>query len=424
MANKEHQTASDGRSVLYLSYDGLCDQIGQSQVLPYLVGCARGGHKISVISFEKPHRFNALGKGVEELCAVENIRWLPQRFRSKPPFLAKALDLRTMSRVAMAEARRGYDLVHARSYVAGAVALKVKRRLGIPMLFDMRGFWPDQRREGKRWRSGNVAGEMLYRRWKAVERQLIANADHIVVLTHEAHGEILGWHAYQGVPVSIIPCCADFELFRPAPVEARKEALSRLGIPTEAAVLGYLGSIGTVYLLDQLLRLFVAVRARRPGTKLLLVGQDEFAPIQLEGRRLGIELSAEEVAIVRVERPDVPYWLGAMDVGACFITATYSSKGVSATKLAEYLACGLPVIANRGVGDTETILREVQGGHVMPDFSDESFAEAAEAFAALRNAEAEQIRTRAQPMLNLPVAIAAYRSIYARLHVGVSAGSL
>ena len=44
---------------LYLSYDGISDPLGQSQVLPYLKGLARLGHKIHLISFEKNFQINS-----------------------------------------------------------------------------------------------------------------------------------------------------------------------------------------------------------------------------------------------------------------------------------------------------------------------------------------------------------------------------
>jgi glycosyltransferase involved in cell wall biosynthesis len=423
MAEDQHPDRS-GRSVLYLTYDGLCDPIGQSQVLPYLIGCARAGHAITIISFEKPHRLEILGESVAALCKRENLHWVPQSFRSNPPYLAKLLDLRSMNRAAAALVRRGrFDFVHARSYVAGVVALGLKRRFGIPLLFDMRGFWPDQRREGRRWRAGNVVGDLLYRRWKRHERDLIRGSDHLVVLTQAARDEVRTWPAYRGTPISIIPCCADFDLFRPAPTKAARDARASLGISPGAPVLGYLGSIGTVYLLDQLLLLFDAVRKRSPDARLLFIGQDDLGDIRREGGRLGLSIADEEIIAIRSERAKVPYWLGAIDVGTCFITPTFSSKGVSATKLAEYLACGIPVIANAGIGDTGAIIDQVQGGYVLPNFSPEAVNDAAHAFQSLMKADGLEIRLRARQILDLPIALRAYRKVYDDLCAPVEAST-
>ena len=406
------RSAAKGRRILYLTYDGLCDPIGQSQVLPYLVGCARAGHAMTVVSFEKANRLKAIGEHVGQQCRAEGLDWRPQRFRSSPPILAKLVDQMAMLRAGSLAAREGIELIHARSYVAGATALRLKRKFGGKFLFDMRGFWPDQRREGGRWPGASLLGRLLYKRWKRLESRMLDGCDHIICLTWAAKAEVQGWRETNGKPISVIPCCADFELFAPAKMDQKVKARAELGISRKAPVLAYLGSIGTVYLLDQQLRLFEAVRKVEPDVVMLFVGQADKAPILAEARRVGVTIDQSHLRCIRVERFDVPYWLGAADVGTCFITPTFSSLGVSPTKLAEYLACGIPVIGNRGVGDVEEIVKRTKGGHVMQDFSAAECEHAAHAYAKLRKLESGPVRESARPLLDLPRAIEAYRVLY------------
>ena len=82
---------------------------------------------------------------------------------------------------------------------------KLKRRYGVPFIFDMRGFWPDQRRDGGRWPRSNPFYRALYARWKAKEAAFIANADHIIVLADTARVVIEGWECYRGQPITVIP---------------------------------------------------------------------------------------------------------------------------------------------------------------------------------------------------------------------------
>ena len=408
--------SENGRRVLYLTYDGLCDPIGQSQVLPYLVGSARAGHSITVISFEKAERFAVFGDNVAAVCKSERLHWAPQRFHSFPPLAAKLIDQWVMRQAAYRAARRGFDTIHARSYVAGLAGLEVKRKFGGKLIFDMRGFWPDQRREGGRWRDDSALGRFLYDRWKGHERALVHSSDHIVVLTWAAKQEVKNWPSYSGAPISVIPCCADFELFQPATPEMRAAAREELGISDDALVFVHLGSLGTVYLLDQLLRLFEAVRRREPRARLLFVGQRQCDPILAEAGRIGVDLSPSELHCVESDRSDVPFWLGAADIAACLITPTYSSRGVSPTKLAEYLACGIPTIANQQVGDVGRIMRITNAGHALADFSDESLATAAEIAIQRRAQDTQGIREAAKSRLDLPRAVQAYREIYGNLH--------
>jgi glycosyltransferase involved in cell wall biosynthesis len=408
-------------SVLYLSYDGMCDQIGQSQVLPYLIGCAGAGHRVTLISFEKPARMAAFGEDVRRKCADAAINWLPQRFHSFPPLLSKAADMLAM-RGAADRAVRGshFDLVHARSYPAGLAALRLKQRHGVPLLFDMRGFWPDQRREGGRWSNRGLLGRSLYRYWKGIEARLLAEADHIVVLTTAARDAIATMPDYRGAPISVIPCAADFALFRIASEEERADARARIGIPHDAPVLAYLGSLGTVYRLDAMLRLFAETRERVGGLKFLFIGKGSIDQLLSEAARLGIALHPDEIRSVSAARTEVPQWLNAADIGLCFCTPTFSSAGVSATKVGEYLACGLPIIGNVQIGDFARIVSSVGIGLTVADLSDASIEVAAAAIPSLLGADRLRVRDRARRFLDLGTAVDGYRRIYEDLRAPVA----
>ena len=366
-----------------------------------------------MISFEKPDRMEGHEEEVRRRCSEAHIDWRPQRFRSTPPLVAKVLDLASMRRAAVRAVReRRFDFVHCRSYPAASVGLRLKRKHGVPLLFDMRGFWPDQRREGGRWSETTMVGRALFRRWKRLEAELYRASDQIVVLTAAAREVVAASPHYRGAPISVIPCCADFGLFRQATPELRSAARSQQEIAEDDPVLVYLGSLGTVYRLDAILGVFAAARERLPELKLLFIGSGPDEPILAEARRLGIPVDGEEIRSVTAAREDVPRWLNAGDVGLCFCTPTFSSLGVSATKVGEYLACGLPVVGNRQIGDLARIVDAVGGGYVLDDLSPPSIRSAGEAIPALLNADRTEIRERASGFVELGEAVAAYRQIY------------
>lgn len=407
--------------MLYLSYDGMCDNIGQSQVLPYLLGCAEAGHQITLISFEKRARMTESSDRVRRRCADGAISWQPQPFRSFPPVLSKAADMLAMRRAAERTVRSApFDFIHARSYPAASVGLRLKRRHGVPLLFDMRGFWPDQRREGGRWSDRSLFGQSLYKRWKAIEAELLGQADHIVVLTTTARNLVAASPAYRGAPISVIPCAADFDLFQIADTDERAAARAQIGIPQDAPVLAYLGSLGTVYRLDALLQMFAAARERIPGLMLLFIGGGPANRILSEAASLGITLEPHEIRCISAARAEVPQWINAGDIGLCFCTPSFSSAGVSATKVGEYLACGLPIIGNSQIGDFARIVDAIGSGVALPDLSGASIEQASAAVPLLLKADREQVRERARRFLDLGTAVEAYRQIYENLRVPVS----
>src|SRR4051794_34177596 len=93
-------TNTSGARVLYLSYDGMCDPLGGAQVLPYLFGLAKLGHRIDLISFEKPERSKAERLAIGRACTEAGIRWHPLRYHKRPLVLSALYDVRRMYRLA------------------------------------------------------------------------------------------------------------------------------------------------------------------------------------------------------------------------------------------------------------------------------------------------------------------------------------
>ena len=180
--------------VLYLSYDGMCDQLGASQVLPYLLGLAKRGHDITLISFEKPERTAEERASVEAACTAAGIRWRPMPYHKRPAILSSMYDVRQMTQLAeRLHAEQPFDLVHCRSYLPALVGLRMKRRAGVPFVFDMRGFWADERVDGRIWNLSNPLLQAVYRYFKRKEGEFLAEADHVVSLTEEGRKILLAW---------------------------------------------------------------------------------------------------------------------------------------------------------------------------------------------------------------------------------------
>jgi glycosyltransferase involved in cell wall biosynthesis len=399
--------------VQYITYDGLTSLIGQSQVWPYLKGLSAAGHQFDVISFEHRERLERIGDAVARDVAASAINWHPCTFRSRPPILAKLLDQREMIGTAGRLAASGrVDAVHARSYVAADAALKLKRRFGLPFIFDMRGFWVDERRDGGRWRQSNPLYRQIYRRWKIRERALTAESDHIVVLTKAAKSVVEGWDDYRGQPVTVIPCCIDHSAFGLRAPGPRKAARETLDIGDAATVLVYLGSVGTNYLLGDMLRFFSRLRRARPGAKFLFIGWLAREEVLAAANALGIEIDAEDIIIQPSEHGEVPFWLATADIAIGLRQPSFSSLGASPTKLAEYLACGLPVVVNDGVGDVGAIVEQLGAGAVLSTMSDDEMDGVVSRLDDILAIDPADLRERSRKIHDMPVALEKYQQVY------------
>src|SRR6266542_3752001 len=122
---------SSPKKILYITYDGLTDPLGQSQILPYITGLASYGYKFTILSFEKKERFRKGRQLIESLTKESNINWVPLFFTSQPPLFSKFYDAMHMRYVAFRlQKKEAFDMVHCRSYVAADVGLQLKKKYG------------------------------------------------------------------------------------------------------------------------------------------------------------------------------------------------------------------------------------------------------------------------------------------------------
>lgn len=369
--------------VLYISYDGMLEPLGQSQVISYLERLA-GNRTIHLVSFEKPEDWSDRDarSAIDSRLRAGGIHWHPRRYHKRPSSLATAWDIGVGILSALwLVLRHRLRIVHARSYVPAVMALAVKRVTGTKFVFDMRGFWADERVDGGLWpRDGR-----MYRVAKWFERKFLLSADQVVSLTHAAVREMQGFAYLQDrmPPVTVIPTCADLNRFKPL-------AASK----SDDFVLGYVGSAGTWYLFDQTAAAVRMAMDMRPDIRLLVVNRGEHAMIEACLRAAGVDMARVELRTA--QHDEIPMLMACMDAGIFFIKPVFSKQASAPTKLAEFLGCGVPCLANIGVGDMATVLEDEGVGIAIDVFDEDSlragikrlFALAAEPGIAARCVEA------------------------------------
>ena len=368
--------------VLFLSYDGLTDPLGQSQVLPYLMGLAAKGHRIAIVSCDKQEALAARGQAVAAQCALAGIDWQPVRYRPSPPVASTLANLVAMEREAAAMQRAApFDIVHCRSLLPALIGRRMQRRDGTRFLFDMRGFWIDERFERGIWSEANPLYRVIATWLRQRERDAYANADAVVSLTNAAKDELgrrggADWAA----KTAVIPCCADLDHFHPRGGAARVEGRTMLDLSSDTPVLLFLGSLGGAYPLDPVFRFFRHWSEGRDDARLLFVTRHPAAEIVAHPAAAGLEA---QIIVRAGERADMPALVAAADAGLSFILPSFCAIASSPTKVGEMLAMGVPVAANAGVGDMTPIMREPGAGVLLPDFEPASVEQAADAMRCL-----------------------------------------
>lgn len=401
--------------VLYLTHNGLTEPLGQSQVLPYLAGAARLGADVSIVSFEPASATRVDLERVADFTRTAKMEWRSvtrsgaHDLRTKVAEAGRALTIAT----ALA-ARRRPQIAHTRSYVFGpvieAVATAVPR---CKMLFDCRGLLADEYVDVGYWTEGDLRTRLVRR----FERHAFERAEGLVFLTRRIRDILQASSRLSPKAlVEVVPCCVDLERFRPD-----REARARVRAEIDAGdlpVVVYSGSLSGWYLVEEMARFVGALRRSVGPLRWLVLSRSDTAPLRALAEAHG--LGSDEVVCRKVAPIDMPSYLAAGDLGLSFIKTCFSKFGSSPTKVAEYLATGMPVVVNADIGDQEDMAREPAACVLVRSFDDPSLAEAASRAAALLRAprpESEAVtRALARSEFDVEtVGIARYSRLYERL---------
>jgi glycosyltransferase involved in cell wall biosynthesis len=387
--------------ILYITYDGVLEPLGQSQVLSYLERLA-SNHEIFLISFEKEKDRKNTARMLLFHTRFKDagIIWWPLAYHKSPTALATVFDILIGLTLAVYLARvRRIDIVHARSYVPALIALSVKRIIGTRFLFDIRGFWADERVDGGLWpKSG-----FLYRVTKLLEQKFFRAADHVVTLTHASVKVIENFEFLQKnrPSVTVVPTCADLDRFR-----------LTTGRKSDQFIFGYVGSIGTWYLFDETVQFFKILLERRPDARFLVVNRNEHSAVRATFGKSGIDPCRLE--LIDSDHCDVPKHISRMHAASVLIRPCFSKVASAPTKLAEYLGCGVPCLGSKGVGDVQEILEVHRVGVVVPSFDELALRVALDSLLLLVDEHdiAHRCRVTAEQLFALDQGVKKYRQIY------------
>jgi hypothetical protein len=254
----------------------------------------------------------------------------------------------------------------------------------------------------------------VYRYFKRREREFLSEAGAVVSLTYVGKEIILGWRADPdaGPPISVIPCCVDFEAFPPITPAARIQARDQLGIGAGTRVAAYLGSFGSWYMCAEMMDFFRVQLEREPDSILLIISREPKEQILAVAEERGVP--ALKVMVRPATRAEVPKLAAAADYGLFFIKPVFSKKSSSPTKMGEFLALELPMVANGEVGDVQQIMAETGAGVIVNGFTDADYGEALDTLAGLKP-DMERWREATRRWLDLGGAVDRYDSIYAAL---------
>jgi len=405
------------KNILFISYDGMTDPLGQSQVIPYLKGLTKFGYQFTILSCEKPERYQSQKNDVESLLKSSPIKWVPISYHKKPPVFSSVYDVMMLKRKAIQlHATENFDMVHTRPGVPALIGLWMKKKIGIKFLNDIREFYADSRVDGKIWNLNSFFYKKIYHYFKQKENEAVEENDGIVCLTNAAEKIITQWPQYKrSVPIKIVPCSVDLNVFDPEKIDATQKSKFKkeLNINDNDFIISYLGSIGSWYLTGEMMQFFKIISDKIPSAKFLFISPNSHDIIMNEAINFG--LSENKIIVKNAKRNEVPALLSFSKYSVFFIKPCYSKQSSSPTKHGEIMAMGIPVITNAGVGDIADIVEKYQSGIVMKDLNEEEFLSTANSMNEEISFDKSAIRNGAKEYYNLDRAIENYQEIYQKI---------
>jgi glycosyltransferase involved in cell wall biosynthesis len=250
-------------------------------------------------------------------------------------------------------------VLHAASNYANAViALALRDATGLPVVYEVRGFWEDT------WLSRHAANAGLklsdrYVRTRALETHCMTEADLVVTLGEAMREEII----QRGVPaenVIIVPNGVSESFLRPLPDGAALRA--SLGIQPGEHVVGLVSSLVAHEGIGTLLEAVKILNDRGVRTRALIVGD---GPERTALQRQAADLGLDAIFTGRVPSSRVRDYHAALDVFVVPRTPDRVCQLVTPLKPVEAMASGLPVVVS-SVRALSEIIHDRKTGLLSP----------------------------------------------------------
>ena len=302
------------------------------------------------------------------------------------------------------------DVIHAHSPVLNAFpAIKVARKYGLPVVYEIRAFWEDAAVD----HGTTTEGSLRYHATRRLETRAIRQVDHVFTICEGLRSDI----AARGIPaekITVIPNAVDVESFDSGgiPDEALKD---KLGL-SSSTVVGFIGSFYAYEGLDLLLEALPSILRQLPDVRILLVGGGpQEQALKEQAVRLGIE--GKVVFAGRVPHSEVQRYYDLIDVLAYPRHSMRLTELVTPLKPLEAMAQGRLLVAS-DVGGHKELIRDGETGMLFSAGSPTSLAESITKLLAKRDywselrAAGRQFVEEERTWTN---SVANYAEVYARL---------
>ena len=394
---------------LYISYNGMTEPIVKSQVIPYLRELSKKDIKFYLLTFEKVKLTKDEKLSIKNKIKKETgIEWFSLSYHKKPTVPATIFDIMMgIFYSLIIVLRHNVDVIHARAITSALIGYPIAKLFFKKFIFDTRGIDSEEYVDAGTWRRGGIKHRMV----SFAEKVLVGTSDWVIVLTERFLKILQNNQKDKKINFTVIPCAVDTNRFSPAQEEKFPPGLNLKG----KFIISYIGSLGTWYMLDEMIDFFKVLKENIENAHFLILTQSDknFVRKILKDKNL----NENDFTLSSVEHDKVPEYLSFCKVGIFFIRPMFSKLSSSPTKFGEYLSSGLPVVINHDIGDTDVITEKNKVGVVINGFNTKDYHVAVSELKNLLNDKNIALRCRqtAEKKLSLSSAVSSYHNVYRKL---------
>lgn len=387
------------KKVLYISYTGILEPLGSSQVLNYIKELSKE-FSFWLITLEKREDLQNEEevRQLKKSLTKKGINWFPLVYMPGAiNYLRNFKNVFSISRSLIKSKK--IKFLHCRSYMPATIAYFIKK-LGYPIdyIFDTRGFWFDEKADVGEW----SRNRFTYKLSKRFEKSLYTNAFSIVMLSRKSVKLIRNGSFFKGSEsiknVFFIPTCTDLKKFKP---NYEKE--------NKPIKIGYIGTATGWYNFEKTAKLLRLIKEEIDfELEIYNGGQHELIRNTLST----YGFNKQDYKLQKVKFSEIPSLMKNFDISIFFIHPFYSKNASAATKFGELMASGVPILTNNNVGDHEFFINEYNTGKILDTEKLNSYNFKALLVSLINKQIQKNCRNLAEEVFSLQKGVVEYTRIY------------
>lgn len=335
------------KKLIYLTYDGILDHLGQSQILPYLLKFNEYYETI-IFSFEKKKNLKSSDfLEYKELLNKNNIKWYKSNYYDKKFFLINIYNIIKINiNIFFLILKDKNIYFHIRSYIPFFFIIVPLFFFKIKYIFDMRGFWVQEKIDRRGWSEKSFIIKSL----KFFEKKIINNSYKTLCLTNHSIEILVNKYPeiYKDKYISIRTT-----------IDTTKFKFFNKVINMDELKFCYLGTTDGAYDFDKTVKFFSQIKKYLINAKLIIISKDDKNKIIYNLNKF--KILKDDYAIFNIKYSQISKKLNTIDIGLFFLKENKSIKASFPTKISEYFFCNKPIICNNFNNDIVSVLNSHRG---------------------------------------------------------------